>query len=74
MIEKGSLNNRYTSTGKHSGYEIELRHDGLNEIKHLFARDTDILNGKIHNQVVAWENKWQKKIEIKNKDGDSCQK
>ncbi len=68
MIEKGSLNNRYTSTGKHSGYEIKLRHDGLNEIKHLFARDTDILNGKIHNQVVAWENKWQKKIEIKNKE------
>ena len=68
MIETGSLKNRYTSSGKHSGYEVELRHDGLNEIKHLFARDTDILNGKIHNQAVVWENKWKKQIEIKNKE------
>jgi restriction system protein len=58
MIEQSSLRSRYTATGKLSGYEIDLTHNGLDEIKHLFARDTDILEGKIHNQVVAWEKKW----------------
>lgn len=68
MVKQGSLRDRYTSTGKHSGYEIELRHDGLNEIKHLFARDTDILEGKIHNQVVAWGKKWEKHLETAKKE------
>ena len=68
MIQQGSLQNRYTSTGKHSGYEIELKHTGLNEIKHLFARDRDILDGKIHNQVIAWGKKWQKNLEKQEKE------
>jgi len=68
MIRKGSLEERFTATGNHSGYEIQLRHDGLNEIKHLFARDTDVLDGKIHNQEVAWHKKWRKHLELKEKE------
>ena len=68
MIQQSSLEKRYTSTGKHSGYEIELKHEGLNEIKHLFARDIDILEGKMHNQAVNWGKKWQKQLERKEKE------
>ena len=74
MIQQGSLQNRYTSTGKHSGYEIELQHKGLNEIKHLFARDTDILEGKIHNQTIAWGKKWQKHLERKETEKNKFEK
>lgn len=74
MIEQSSLRDRYTSAGNHSGYEIDLKHNGLNEVKHLFARDTDILEGKIHNQVVAWEKKWVLHLDKREKEKRKLEK
>ncbi len=68
MIQEGDLQERYTSTGKHSGYEVELIHRGLNEVKHLSARDMDILDGKIHNQKNSWKKKWALQIERQKKE------
>ncbi|MCF6285452.1 MAG: hypothetical protein L3K26_09710 [Candidatus Hydrogenedentes bacterium] len=68
MIEQGSVQSRYTSTGKHSGYEVTLHHTGLDEYKHLFARDGGMLEGKIHNQHIAWARKWKIHLEKKKKE------
>lgn len=62
MIETDGIYNKYTSTGRHSGYQIDLYHTGLDEHKNLSASEEGTLRGKIHNQVVKWEEKWEKEL------------
>jgi len=74
MLRKGHVENKYTSTGKPSGYTIELYHKGLDEIRHLSGSDLDILEGKVHNQTNSWDKKWNKKLEKKEKERISLDK
>jgi len=67
MIQFSDIKHKYTSTGKHSGYIIEMNHNGLNETRHLSASDTSILKGKINNQINTWKNKWERQIDIRDK-------
>jgi hypothetical protein len=57
MIQE-AIEKRYTSTGRHTGYQVRLYHPGLNEYKTLSASDFSILNEKIHNQKISFEKKW----------------
>ena len=60
MIEKGRIERKYTATGKHSGYQVRVRHSGLDEVRHLSAADRDILEDKLDNLVKTWSKKWHK--------------
>ena len=55
LIESSGVSNKYTSTGRHSGYQVDLYHSGLDEHKHLSAVEHSALLGKIHNQTVSWQ-------------------
>lgn len=68
MIRQGEIRAKRTKTGKFSGYEIEMFHDGLNEVKHLSAKERYLLEGKIHNQINAWDKKWETKIARERKE------
>ncbi|MFT6072876.1 MAG: restriction system protein [Alphaproteobacteria bacterium] len=63
LIENNGINEKYTSTGRHSGYTIDLYHSGLEEHKHLSAVEQSILLGKIDNQHIAWQKKWEKELQ-----------
>ncbi|MEZ5919494.1 MAG: hypothetical protein R3D66_06230 [Alphaproteobacteria bacterium] len=63
LIESGGVKNKYTSTGRHSGYQVDLYHSGLDEHKHLSAVEHSALLGKIHNQTVSWQTKWEKELQ-----------
>ena len=67
MIKVGDIKNKYTSTGKHSGYMIKMYHKGLDETRHVSARESSVLHGKIQNQVNTWEKKWARQVEIQEK-------
>ena len=60
MIEKGRIEQKYTATGKHSGYQVRVRHSGLDEVRHLSAPDMDVLEDKLNNLVKTWSKKWHK--------------
>jgi len=60
FIENKGIEEKYTSTGRHSGYQVDLYHSGLDEYKHLSAVEYSALEGKIHNQTLAWNEKWTK--------------
>lgn len=62
LVEHYSIDDKYSSTGKHSGFQVDLYHSGLDEHKHLSALDHGALLGKIHNQKVAWQKKWEKEL------------
>ncbi len=62
LVKSNGINKKFTSTGKHSGFKVDLHHTGLNEYKHLHAPDYDALMGKIHNQNAAWKEKWEKHL------------
>ena len=62
LVESSGISNKYTSTGRHSGYQVDLYHSGLDEHKHLSAVEKSALNGKIHNQKSIWSEKWKKEL------------
>lgn len=64
LIVSSEIENKYTSTGRHSGYQVNLYHSGLDEHKHLSAVDHSALLGKIHNQQNTWQAKWEKEQKI----------
>ena len=49
---------KYTSTGRHSGYQVEIHHRGLGESKALSAVDEYALEAKIENQSAIWDKRW----------------
>lgn len=60
QIRIDSAQERYTCTGKLTGYEVEMWHKGLNDYKFITAKDIDILNNKANIQAKKWNQKWQK--------------
>ena len=67
MIEIGGFEKKYTSTGKHSGYIVEMYHEELDETRHLSASEISILEGKVNNQVNSWDKKWKRQASIQDK-------
>lgn len=61
MIEKGRIERKYTATGRHSGYQVRVRHSGLDEVRRLSAADRDVLEDKLNNLVKTWSKKWQRR-------------
>lgn len=63
LIKSWNIRDKHTSTGRHSGYQVDLYHSGLDEHKHLSAVEHDALRGKIHNQTMTWQTKWAKELQ-----------
>ncbi|NLD46128.1 MAG: hypothetical protein GX660_02865 [Clostridiaceae bacterium] len=57
-VTLGELSEKITSTGRVSGYQIEMWHKGLNEHKYLSASDIDVLAHKIQSLADKWDEKW----------------
>jgi restriction system protein len=69
VIQIDDIEAKYTNAGNHSGYCVAMYHEGLEDTRHLSAREVSVLEGKISNQVNVWEKKWARQIEIQeNKD------
>ena len=62
LIKTNGIRNKYTATGRNSGYQIDLYHKKLDEHKNLSAIEKKALQGKIHNQKITWETKWEKEL------------
>jgi restriction system protein len=62
LIKISDLKKKYTSTGRHSGYQIDLYHSGFDEHKHISAVERTAFLGKVHNQKVTWHSKWEKEL------------
>jgi restriction system protein len=60
LIEYSQIRLKHTVTGRHSGFIVDLYHRGLQEYKHLSASDRFALEGKIENQKIAWDTRWEK--------------
>ena len=63
MLSVGGISRKYTSTGKHSGYETTLYHSGLDAYRHVSAREKYQLHDKIHNVERILSNKWIRELE-----------
>lgn len=64
-VKVGEFERKYTSTGRHSGYMVEMYHSGLNEVRHFSASDRVVLQGKVKNQSNSWDKKWQREIALR---------
>jgi restriction system protein len=65
QITQGFVNEKYTKTGKVSGFQVEIRHKGLKDYKLITATDLDILENKIRSQKYKWNEKWRQIVENK---------
>lgn len=63
MLSVGGISKKYTSAGNHSGYETTLYHSGLDEYRHVSAREKYQLHDKVHNIERILSNKWVKELE-----------
>lgn len=66
-LEVGALQDRYTQTGRHSGYQLMVTHTGLNEIKHLKSSDYDLLINKAEKAIEALDKKYRRFVEAEEK-------
>ena len=62
-VRVSAVTERYTSTGRVSGYQIETWHDGLNEHRVLTDRDPGVLQNKLHAHLLRWDEKYAKRQE-----------
>ncbi|MCY3888090.1 MAG: restriction endonuclease [Chloroflexi bacterium] len=53
---------RLTSTGRVSGFQIEVWHDGLNEHRVLSDRDRGVLENKLSAHLARWAEKYAKRL------------
>ena len=63
QVRLGSRTLRYTSTGRVSGVQVEIWHDGLSEHRVLFDRDEAVLDNKVVAQLARWSEKWERRSE-----------
>jgi restriction system protein len=58
LVKRSAVTPLITSTGKLTGYRIELRHIKLNEHRLLRAPDESVLHNKVNTVLAQWEEKW----------------
>ncbi len=56
----------YTARGL-PRYRATLSHPGLNKLREIKGEDSEIFQEKFKNQIQAWEEVWQKKLQAKRK-------
>ncbi|MGN7726753.1 restriction endonuclease [Luteimonas sp. 22616] len=61
LVRVGTVQPRYTATGRLSSYSLELWHDGLGEHREVKSSDPDVLGNKAEAVLLKWEEKWQTK-------------
>jgi restriction system protein len=64
------MTRKYTKNGKHTGYMVEVYHEGLDLVRHLSASEKHVLQGKVNNQINAWEKKWGRLVTAQQKERD----
>ena len=62
MLSVGAVEGRYTSTGKLSGYQVTVYHSGLDEYRHVSARERYLLDDKVHNVERSLSKKWASEV------------
>ncbi len=62
-VRVGPVNQTVTATGRVSGFEIEVWHDGLGEHQVLRDRNFGVLQNKVQALQVRWAEKYKKHIE-----------
>ena len=62
-VRIGDVTTRYTSTGRATGYQVEVWHDGLNEHRVLSDRDIGVLKNKLNAHLGRWDEKYKKHLE-----------
>jgi restriction system protein len=60
LVELSAMTTMVTSTGKITGYRIELWHTKLNEHRLLRAPDPSVLQNKANALLAQWDEKWQR--------------
>lgn len=63
LVRISAVAERYTSTGLLSGFQVEVWHDGLNEHRVLFDRESGVLENKLNAQLERWAEKYEKRME-----------
>ncbi len=63
LVRVSEVTKRMTSTGRVSGFQIEVWHDGLNEHRVLSDRDIGILENKCNAHLARWAEKYAKHLE-----------
>ena len=67
MFEIGDVQPKYTSTGRQSGWIVQVYHKGLDEVRHLSAKEGYVLEGKVNNLIGQLNAKWERKEKALNK-------
>ena len=67
-VRIGEVTTRFTSTGRASGYQIEVWHDGLNEHRVLSDRDIGVLENKLIAHLSRWDDKYKIRLEREERD------
>ena len=62
-VRIGAVSNRWTAKGNVSGLQVEVWHDGLNEHRVLFDKDSGVLENKLNAQLDRWAEKYEKRLE-----------
>lgn len=60
-VRVGSVQPRYTATGRLSSYAVELWHDGLGEHREVKSSDPGVLENKVEAVLHRWHEKWEAK-------------
>jgi restriction system protein len=60
LVEHSAMTTVVTSTGKITGYRIELWHTKLNEHRLLRAPDPNVLQNKVNTLLAQWDEKWKR--------------
>ena len=62
-VRVGRVTQRLTSTGRVSGFQVEVWHDVLNEHRVLADRDEDVLQNKVDSYLAKLEEKYERYLE-----------
>ena len=62
-VRVGSVTQTMTSTGRPSGFQVEVWHDGLSEHRVLKDRDLGVLQNKVQALQQRWAEKYEKRLE-----------
>ena len=68
LIHSSEIREKFTSTGRISGYIVDLHHTGLGESKSLTAVDRCALSTKVNHQTAIWDTKWKNELLYKSMD------
>lgn len=61
-VKVGQITYTSTTTGRITGYQVEVQHSGLNEHALLKAPDRYILENKLQAKLATWETKWERAL------------